>query len=111
MDFISHGELLELHQISISELAELLVTKEVSAAECVAYFGKRIEQINPALNSFVSLDLDAAMEKARAVDGLRANNRRVGVLGGIPFGVCEWPENFLFQYCTKSGRIEVVERR
>ena len=78
---------MELHRISISELAELLVAKELSAAECVAYFAKRIEQINPALNSFVSLDLDTAMEKARAIDGLRANNRRVGVLAGIPFGV------------------------
>ncbi len=78
---------MELHRISISELAELLVAKEVSATECVAYFGNRIEQINPALNSFVSLDLDAAMEKARAIDDLRANNRKVGALGGIPFGV------------------------
>ncbi len=78
---------MELHRVSISELAELLTAKELSAVECVEYFGERIERINPALNSFVSLNLDAAMERAQTIDAMRANNRKVGVLAGIPFGV------------------------
>ena len=81
------GEALNLHLLSLPELSELLSTKQLSSIECVAYFAKRIEQFNTGLNSFVALDLDSAMEKAREIDEKRARNRFVGSLGGIPFGV------------------------
>ncbi|NNN20243.1 MAG: hypothetical protein HKL84_10410 [Acidimicrobiaceae bacterium] len=78
---------MELHRLSITELAGLLSTKQISARECVAYFATRIERINPALNSFVALDLDSALAKAELIDEKRAHNRFVGSLAGIPFGV------------------------
>lgn len=78
---------MELHRLSIPELAELLATKELSARECVSYFCERIERINASLNSFVALDFERALRSAEQVDEKRAHNRRVGFLGGVPFGV------------------------
>jgi len=78
---------LELHRIPLSELAELLSTKQISARECVAYFIERTERLNPVLNSFVALDPDSAVNKAGVIDNERARNHNVGSLAGIPFGV------------------------
>ncbi|TAN24983.1 MAG: hypothetical protein EPN30_05655 [Actinomycetota bacterium] len=78
---------MELHRIALTELAELLSTRQISARECVAYFIERTERINPALNSFVALDPDSAISKAGIIDDKRALNHNVGSLAGIPFGV------------------------
>ncbi len=78
---------MELHLLTISELSELLSTKKLSSKECVAYFAERIERINPSLNAFVAIDLDAAADKAAEIDEKRAHNRHVGSLAGIPFGI------------------------
>lgn len=78
---------MELNRLSLSELAELLNTKAISARECVAYFSERIDRINPSLNAFVSLDFDMAKGAAKTIDEKRAGNVVVGSLAGIPFGV------------------------
>lgn len=78
---------MELHLLTISELSELLSKKKLSSKECVAYFAERIERVNPSLNAFVSVDLDAAADRAAEIDEKRAHNRHVGSLAGIPFGV------------------------
>src|ERR1043165_6422252 len=53
---------------SATELAGLIRTREVSAAEVVDATLARIETLNPSLNAFISVDRDRARREAAAAD-------------------------------------------
>ncbi len=72
---------------SAAELARLMaageLTSEVLTRSCLA----RIEQLNPALNVFLSVDAESALAQARDIDARRAAGEKLGPLAGIPIGV------------------------
>ena len=72
-----------LHNFSIGELAERLELRQVSSVELTRHFLGRIERLNPALNAFITLTPDRALEDAAAADARRAAGEH-GPLLGIP---------------------------
>lgn len=48
---------------------------------------KRIEQIDPTLNAFISVRGEEALREARRIDEARAQGRSVGPLAGLPIAV------------------------
>src|SRR5262249_53322610 len=58
-------------------------TAEGLMRTCIA----AIERHNPALNAFVHLEPERALEAARAVDRARQTGAPLGPLAGVPFGV------------------------
>lgn len=77
-----------LHYKSATELARLIRAREISAVEVMKAFLARIEELNPKLNSIVSmLPESAALHLAEAADRAQAAGDALGVLHGLPTAV------------------------
>ena len=57
----------ELAFSSISRLSQKLCSGEVSSTQLVELFAQRIERFKNESNAFISLDLEAARERARTI--------------------------------------------
>ena len=64
-----------------------LNAKKVSSAELLKHQLARHEATHGALNAIVAVDLERAMDRAKAVDELRARGEDVGLLAGLPMTV------------------------
>ena len=72
-----------MHEFSLSRLSELLHKREISSLELTECFLKRLEQHNPALNCYITVTADQALEQARQADALLKQGQ-AGPLTGIP---------------------------
>ncbi len=72
---------------TLAELREAVVCGRTRAADLAARYYGRIEQLNPALNVYLSLTRERAMEQADRVDRAAAKGDPLGPLAGIPVGV------------------------
>ncbi|WP_084956595.1 amidase [Thermoactinospora rubra] len=70
----------ELHYLTATEMARLVRTRQVSAAELVQAHLDRIEQVNPKVNAIVTLAAERALDDARRADARTPE----GPLHGIP---------------------------
>jgi aspartyl-tRNA(Asn)/glutamyl-tRNA(Gln) amidotransferase subunit A len=68
---------------SLKQLAAALAAKKVSAVELATLFLDRVEQLNPVLNAFVTIDRDKTLTMARDADERRAKGEN-GPLLGVP---------------------------
>ncbi len=69
------------------ELADMIRKKTLSPVELMEETLARIETVNPALNAFVQLRAEEAIEEAREIETRIARGEAVGPLAGIPLGV------------------------
>ncbi len=69
---------------SLKELSGLLAAKKVSSVELTQTFLKRIDELNPALNAFITVDAEKSLAQARAADE-RIAAGKTDMLTGIPF--------------------------
>ncbi|MDR0845978.1 MAG: Asp-tRNA(Asn)/Glu-tRNA(Gln) amidotransferase subunit GatA [Lactobacillales bacterium] len=76
---------MDLTLLSIEELHGLLVSREITAVDIVRAYYDRIEASDSAVNAFITLTKEAALEEAAAIDlkGISADD----VLAGIPIGI------------------------
>ena len=74
-------------QRSIAELADLLMTREISSVELTNDCLARIAQLNPALNAFITITADSALAQATEADAEIRRGRWRGPLHGIPLGL------------------------
>ncbi|WP_295543704.1 Asp-tRNA(Asn)/Glu-tRNA(Gln) amidotransferase subunit GatA [uncultured Thiohalocapsa sp.] len=72
-----------MHDLSISELAAGLRAKHFSSRELTEHFIQRLERLDPALNSCITMNQDAALVVADAADRQLAAGGG-GPLTGIP---------------------------
>lgn len=77
---------MDLHALSIHELHDRLIRKEISVMETVQSFLKRIEAFNPRLNAYLTVMAEQALEEAEAFDNAR-KDLRLSPLAGIPLAV------------------------
>jgi aspartyl-tRNA(Asn)/glutamyl-tRNA(Gln) amidotransferase subunit A len=68
---------------SLKELSALLADGKVSSVELTQTFLDRIEQLNPSLNAFITVDREKSLAQAKTADELRAKGG-AGPLTGIP---------------------------
>ncbi len=74
-------------RLGAARLAAGIAAGEWKAAEVVASFIARIEEVNPRLNALVEVWKDEAMRSAEATDARRARGLPLGPLAGVPFTV------------------------
>lgn len=87
---------MDLTFASISEIAEAVTSKKVSAKEVTLHFQRRIDSLDSKLNSF-TLKNEYAVQEAEAIDARLAKGEEVGPMAGVPFG-------FKDMFCTKGLR-------
>ena len=73
--------------LTISELSELIRTKQVSPVEVTNLMLQRIERLNPTLNAYITVTPDLAMTAAREAEAEIQRGSWRGPLHGVPIGV------------------------
>ncbi len=74
----------EMYYRSVRELAVLVRTGELSAAELLELHLERIAAVNPKVNAIVTLDVERARREAAAADRALHRGADVGPLHGLP---------------------------
>lgn len=77
----------ELWQLTISDAAEALRKREVSAVELTQAHLNRIESVEGSIKAFVTVTEREAMREAEQVDKLRREGADLGPLAGIPLAI------------------------
>ncbi|QUR67756.1 Asp-tRNA(Asn)/Glu-tRNA(Gln) amidotransferase GatCAB subunit A [Mycobacterium spongiae] len=77
----------EIWQRDLTEIAELIRTRQLTSEDVTESTLRRIEKFDPHLKSYAWVTPDSALETARAADAEIARGHYRGVLHGIPIGV------------------------
>ena len=77
----------DLSFTSATELRRLIDDKQVSIVELVESFYRRIDDLNPQLNAYLTLFQDQALVEAKAAQDAVQRGGPLGPLHGIPISV------------------------
>lgn len=77
----------ELHDLTIAEIAPLIAGRHVSPVEIAEAYLARIERLNPMVNAYVTVTAEAALANARVLEAEIARGRYRSPLHGIPIGL------------------------
>ncbi len=78
---------MELHHLTLAEAAEKLRKKEVSSLELTQATLKRIEAVDPKVESYLTVTADTALAQAKAADTALAKGETLPPLAGLPFAL------------------------
>lgn len=76
-----------LSRLTIHELHDLLLKKEISSTELTQEHLERIQALDGDVKSYITVTGDLALEQAKAVDARLAAGEQIGALAGIPMAV------------------------
>ncbi|MFA6111082.1 MAG: Asp-tRNA(Asn)/Glu-tRNA(Gln) amidotransferase subunit GatA [Candidatus Latescibacterota bacterium] len=88
---------MRLNEATAHELAADLGAGRVSAREVTAAVLSAIEAAEPRVHAFISVDPEAALAQAEAIDARRAAGEPLGPLAGIPLAIKD-------VLCVRDGR-------
>jgi len=77
----------ELPFLTASQLSNLIETKEISPVEATEAYLDRIEEVDPKLNSYITITGEQAVESARQAEQEIAAGKHRGPLHGVPMAV------------------------
>ena len=86
---------LKLLEITAHQLKEKLLSREIQATFLTKKLFEWIKEIEPNIQSYISLNEDEALEKAKEIDRKIENGEKIGSLAGIPVAVKD-------NICTKN---------
>jgi len=78
---------MQVSELTIAKLSAKIATGEISVVDLVDEIIRRIERIDPKVNSYITVLEDGAREKAGRLDREARGGRRLGPLYGIPVAV------------------------
>lgn len=70
-----------MHQLTLMEVSKALIAKEFSSVEITTALLERIKQLDPQLNSFITITEERALAQAKAADERRAQGKYHELLG------------------------------
>ncbi len=82
----------ELTFVPAHQLARLITDRQISSVELTEFFLRRIEQINPIINSYLTVDGDQALLHASQADQLVEEKIKSGPFHGVPIGIKDLTE-------------------
>jgi aspartyl-tRNA(Asn)/glutamyl-tRNA(Gln) amidotransferase subunit A len=91
-----------MHTLSIKQLSDGLRSKKFSSVELAQHFLKRIDTLDPQLNSFITVTPEQALSQAAAADALIASGAG-GALTGVPLAQKDI-------FCTNGVRTSCASR-
>ncbi|MDP3293944.1 MAG: amidase [Nevskia sp.] len=72
---------------SVTEIAQMIASKQVTSVDVVKACYARIDAVNPKLNAVVATCRERALAEAAAADTLLASGKSLGPLHGVPFTI------------------------
>ena len=72
---------------SAAEVRRLLDSRRISSVELTDLFLRRIENVDPKLNAYLTVTPDLAMDQAKRADEAAARGESLGPLHGIPISI------------------------
>jgi len=78
---------MDLHSLTIHELHDLLVKKEVTSTEVTEAHYRRIREVDGKIKAYLLLTEEEAFRRADQVDRKIAGGERIGDLAGVPLGL------------------------
>jgi aspartyl-tRNA(Asn)/glutamyl-tRNA(Gln) amidotransferase subunit A len=94
---------MELRGLTIHQLHDLLVKREVSSREATEALYRRIEEVDRKINAYLLLTEDEAFRQADQVDHKIGRGEKIGDLAGVPIAL----KDIL---CTKGIRTTCASR-
>ena len=79
--------MMDLHQLTIHELHDLLVKKEVTSREAAEALYRRIKTVDGKIRAYLLLTEEEAYRQADQVDRSIAKGEEIGDLAGVPLGL------------------------
>ncbi len=74
---------MDIVNLTITDIIEGYKSKKFSVSEVVNAYLERVEELNPTLNAFITIDRENAKKKAAALDNSEIKNP----LHGVPYGI------------------------
>ena len=74
-------------RLTIHELHDLLIKKEISAIELTKEHLERIQALDGEIKSYITVTDDLALQQAKSVDEKLAAGENIGLLAGIPMAL------------------------
>ena len=78
---------MDLHSLTIHELHDLLVKKEVTSREVTEAFYRRIKKVDGKIKAYLILTEEGAFDQANQVDRKIFRGEEIGDLAGVPMGL------------------------
>lgn len=78
---------MELTELTLADAAELISKGEISPVELTQAHLKRIHNLEPRLNSFITVTPEDALRRAREAEQAIAQGEYLGMLHGIPIAI------------------------
>lgn len=78
---------MDITKLSACEMKEKILNKEISSRELVEAHLKKIEENDPKINAFISINKDEALKQADSVDEKIKNGEEIGALAGLPIAI------------------------
>jgi aspartyl-tRNA(Asn)/glutamyl-tRNA(Gln) amidotransferase subunit A len=77
---------MQIHALSIHEIHDLLKSGQIGAVEAVSSFLKRIDEIDPKVQAYLSTLAEQALDEARTFDA-GPKDRSASPLAGVPIAI------------------------
>ncbi|GAB2495761.1 Asp-tRNA(Asn)/Glu-tRNA(Gln) amidotransferase subunit GatA [Luteococcus sediminum] len=77
----------EILTATAAQLGEWIAAGSPTSVEVTQAFLDRIEQVEPTVNAFISVDAEGALAQAARIDERIAAGEQLGPLAGVPIGV------------------------
>ena len=88
---------MSLNELTAHDLGDRMAAGEISSREITADVLEAIDQTDPTINAFISVDPEQALEQADSIDRRRSAGDRLGPLAGIPMALKD-------VLCVEGGR-------
>lgn len=92
-----------IHNLSLKDLQKGIVDGKFSSMEVTEHFIDRITEFDPALNSYLTVTKDTAIEQATEADNAIRSGNIKSPLAGIPYALKDL-------YCTKGIRTTAASK-
>lgn len=107
----------DLDYASATEIARLVRTRQISAADVTEHAIARIEARNRSINAFVYTDFEQARNRAKDLDVRIRAGEDVGPLAGVPTAIKDlfnfypgWPSTLGGIRCLRDFKLDVKSR-
>lgn len=76
-----------LYEKKVHELVAMLASGETTSTEITKAYLQRIEDVEPMVDAYITVDAEGALKKAAEVDAKRAEGQSLSPMAGIPIGI------------------------